>query len=62
MRAVADQAVRRPWLVILAWLAVLVLANLGGRLAHPPAPRQLVPAGRDWSGSRQRESPGTDLW
>ena len=38
MRIVVGLAVRRPWVVILAWVAVLVLANAGGRLAHPAAP------------------------
>jgi uncharacterized membrane protein YdfJ with MMPL/SSD domain len=38
VRAFVGQAGCRPWLVILAWLVVLVLANHGGRLAHPPAP------------------------
>ncbi|HKF19310.1 MAG TPA: MMPL family transporter [Candidatus Dormibacteraeota bacterium] len=38
MRAFVRLAVRRPWFVIVGWLAVLVLANLGGRMVHPPAP------------------------
>jgi len=38
VRTFVGLAVRRPWLVIVGWLAVLVLANLGGRIVHPPAP------------------------
>ena len=38
MRAFVGLAVRRPWLVIVGWLAVLVLANLGSRVVHPSAP------------------------
>src|SRR5215813_508387 len=38
VRTFVGLAVRSPWLVILGWLAVLVLANLGGRIVHPPAP------------------------
>lgn len=29
--------VRHPWLSLLFWLALVVAAGLGGRLAHPPA-------------------------
>jgi len=37
VRPFVGLAARRPWLVILAWLVVLVLANLVGRMVHPPA-------------------------
>lgn len=48
VRAFVGLAARRPWLVILAWLVALVLANLGGRMVHPPAPNSsFLPAGAE---------------
>lgn len=37
MHSVVHFPVRHPWLTVLAWLSVAILANLGGRIVHTPA-------------------------
>jgi RND superfamily putative drug exporter len=37
MRPIVYLPIRHPWLTVLAWLCLVVLANLGGRIVHTPA-------------------------